>query len=226
MMARRAVVLALLALAVAVSASTKALRLGIWLPKQPTSRLPTNIAKNVVQDAVTAAIVQIFAVAPSSTSVAVSREGHGTLLGITTTVENADAVLSMMRSRRSAFARDIGSRLGGRGFDVTGVTVTEPTPDEPAILRKEHMYIMAIAGAIAFLALANKKRTSMRQLSKLRDRQRRRRTEMVNGVDGSELNWSYQEDSEDESSEDDEEAGLMHKQRETARGSARRRSSA
>ena len=89
--------------------------------------------------------------------------------------------------------------LRNSGFNVKGVHMVAPhfvdNADGEITTHSHQPHMFVGICLIVGLVLGQKKRIANRQLAKLRDRQRRRRTDMVDGIDGQEMGWAYHDNS-------------------------------
>ena len=179
--------------------------LSFWLPQQPFSNLSAD-QEAAVDSGLQLALDTVAKHAHSApdggwkahglvSRVKFSQHSDGTLLhvGVSSSGHQQTLLQGMLHEMQSLYSRTAAGAMRDAGLHVDGITMTVPALKHGhSGVQPHHLAI----GLLCFgaLMLVQKKRMSNRQLAKLRDRQRRRRTEMVDGVDGQELGWAYHDD--------------------------------
>ena len=215
-----------LALATLAHAGSTYVRMSVFLPQQDFGRLPVD-AGLAVEAALRSLLVD-GTQAPLGiiTITKVGREGSGTVAWGRVVAPNAVAgghVLERLQAK--SFAATLASRLTeAQGLDVGGLDLPEPkllTEEEEKVAEAEEAeaaeekawkptllhHILPGIAVVALLLLLVKKAHSQSQLGMLRERQRRRRTDMIDGVDGAELGRAYHADQYSIDSDSDDGGG-------------------
>ena len=180
--------------------------LSFWLPQQPFSNLSAD-QEAAVDSGLQLALDTVAKHAHNApdgggwkaydlaSRVKFSQHGDGPLVhvGFSSSGRQQSLLQGMLHEMQALYSRTAAGAMRDAGLHVDGITMTVPTlANDHSAVKPHHLVI----GVLCFgaLMLVQKKRMSNRQLAKLHDRQRRRRTEMVDGVDGQELGWAYHDD--------------------------------